>query len=567
MAGHKQNILIGISLFSDLRSHLWGMVNHFAQIEAIAQGIELISRSANDSLDLQMNQIQELLAFDIDALIIAAKATDAPNLISMIQIIIDMGIPVIAMDSEIGEGICTCTVSANNMHFQQAVTTYLLDQLGGHGKIAHLQGDPHIRSSQLRTNGLHNILAQYPNIDLVFEEHGNFHYQRAYKIMSDYLQTQPELDAIIAANDLSAEGIIDALEEVHYPKQVLISGFDGHHKALIAIRQGKMAVTIKYDAHQLIRLSIEMAMRARKGESIPRQKFMGIHLITPENVDDEIAKYLEVFPYFVNDLTVMNTQLQREIEERKQAQITLKEYATALEHSNQELERSNQSLENFAYIASHDLHEPLRKIQIFGNRLYTKYRDVLDARGLDYLARMQSSSARMQLFIDDLLSYSRLSTTKPHFQMTNLNEVLQNTLEDLSLRIQENDAEIISDPLPTLEANPTQMGHLLQNLLSNAIKFQQKSVKPIIHITTTPAQNQSVQIEVADNGIGFDSEHTELIFGMFQRLHGRSSYQGTGIGLAICRKIVEQHQGTLTATAVKGKGAVFTILLPMTQTR
>ena len=587
MAEHKQDILIGISLYSDIRSHLWGMVNHFARGEAEKKGIRLINRSADLQLEWQINHIKELIAKKIDALIIAANSSEDPELIALMQELLKKGVPVIAMDSNIGNDSFTATIGIDNVRGQQAAANHLFERLGGKGKIAHIQGIPHLQCTHLRTNGLHKAIAEFPNIELIFETFGDFQYPLAYKIMTDFLATQPELDAVIVGNDTSAEGVMDALANAGLTNTVLVTGFDGHDKAINAIRKGKMAVSVKYDAQQMAEMSIDLALRALNGETLAKQHFIDITLITEENLADEMFYYIEIFPDFVGDLSMANRRLEEEIEERKQAQATLKIYAEALEEnneerqqtqlalkayadelerSNQELERSNQELENFAYIASHDLREPLRKIQIFGDRLQAKYGHLLDKRGKDYIDRMQSSSARMQLFVEDLLAYSRLSTTTQNFQLTNLNHVLQDVLDDIRLQIHESEADIQYDELPNLEVNPTQIRHLFQNLLSNAIKFQQPDATPIIQITSTATQDSLVQIEVIDNGIGFAPEYAERIFGMFQRLHGRSAYKGTGIGLAICRKIVEQHQGTLTATAVKGEGATFTIQLPKTET-
>ena len=558
MGDTKKEVLIGISYFSNFQSSLWGMVDYFTRLEAKNKNFNLITRIASNDLSLQISQIQELVYKKIDALLIAVGSSEDAGLVSQIQKTLHQGIPVIAMDSEIGNGDYTSIVSVDNMRCQQSVATYIFDQLNGQGKVAHIQGIPHFRSSQLRAEGFHKALAQYPNIELVFEVAGNYQSNRAFQIMTEYLSTNLKLDAVIAANDSTAKGVYVACKRAGITPPILISGFDADYAALSAMFKGNLSATIKYDPEQMAQKSVDMALRALNGENIPKQEFMDIQLITPGNLENAIIHSLETLPRFVTNLAVTNEQLQQEIRERKQAQIELTAYADELEYSNRELS-------NFAYIASHDLREPLRKIQIFGNRLEEKYNDVLDRRGLDYLARMQRSSARMQTFIEDLLTYSRLSKNTDGLQETNLNYILQNILEDIKQQIQECAADITYNELPTLEANPTQMNQLFQNLLSNAIKFQQQDSNPIIHITSQPLNNQAVQIEVTDNGIGFEPEYAERIFGMFQRLHGRSKYDGTGIGLAICRKIVERHQGSITASGEKGKGAIFNITLPITQ--
>ena len=343
-------------------------------------------------------------------------------------------------------------------------------------------------------------------------------------------------------------------------------------KRLSPCNPAKIKATVKYDPQQMAIISIDLALRALNGEAVPKQNFLAVQLVTAENLNIETANYISIIPDFVTHISEINTQLQQEIEDRKQAQADLKAHAEALEQAQlalkthaDELEQSNQELQNFAFVASHDLREPLRKIQIFGSRLQERYSDVLDKRGLDYLDRMQNGSARMQIFIEDLLAYASLSKKLTSFEQTDLNQMLQNVLDDIKIRIQETDADIHYEALPIIEANPTLMRQLWQNLLSNAIKFRQAGSHPIIHIESQRIENDQVQMTVADNGIGFEPEFGERIFGMFQRLHGRSAYEGTGIGLAICRKIVEQHQGTISATGVKGKGATFTITLPINQ--
>ena len=174
MVEHKQDIIIGFSFFSELQAHLWGMVSYFAQIEAKTKGITLITKIANYDIPKQAKQVQELIDSQVNAIIIAAYSTEDPNLIAVVRKAVTQGIPVIAMDSEIGNGDCTCVVGVDNVKSQAAVATYIFEKLGRVGKVAHLQGTPHIRSAILRTEGLHKALAQYPNIDLVFEEHADY---------------------------------------------------------------------------------------------------------------------------------------------------------------------------------------------------------------------------------------------------------------------------------------------------------------------------------------------------------------------------------------------------------
>lgn len=249
----------------------------------------------------------------------------------------------------------------------------------------------------------------------------------------------------------------------------------------------------------------------------------------------------------------------QDITQRKQTELLLENY-------NRELERSNSELQEFAYVASHDLQEPLRKIQTFGNRLQTRYGAALDAAGQDYLERMIKAAARMQLLITDLLAYSRVTTEAQPFSQVDLHEVMQGVLSDLELQIQQCAGEVLVGHLPIVEADPTQMRQLLQNLLSNGLKYHQPDRPPRVEITAeTMAQNGRAvcQLTVTDNGIGFDEKYAEQIFGIFQRLHGRHEYEGSGVGLAICKKIAERHGGTITAHSQGGQGATLVVTLPM----
>jgi PAS domain S-box-containing protein len=253
----------------------------------------------------------------------------------------------------------------------------------------------------------------------------------------------------------------------------------------------------------------------------------------------------------------------------------LRDYETRIQEKMTALNRSNKELEQFAYVASHDLQEPLRKITAFGERLSTRLGTQLGADGTLYLDRMLDAAARMRGLINDLLNFSRLARPNEPFSSTNLNEVLDQVLSDLEIKIQEKSARIEAPALPTLDAIPSQMRQLFQNLLSNALKFARADVPPLIQIRAQPvrlsdrarfaldASRQYVTLVFQDNGIGFEAEFADRIFVLFQRLHGRSEYEGTGIGLAICRKIVDQHEGRILAESDPGQGARFTIVLPI----
>ncbi|WP_331096820.1 sensor histidine kinase [Archangium sp.] len=247
------------------------------------------------------------------------------------------------------------------------------------------------------------------------------------------------------------------------------------------------------------------------------------------------------------------TMILTDISELKRAQ-------TRLEHSNRELE-------SFAYIASHDLQEPLRKIQTFGERLKATSAAALGPQGLDYLERMNSASVRMRRLIEDLLTFARVSSKAQPFTRVDLGALTREVVGDLEVAIEKAGASVTLGELPVLEADPVQLRQLIQNLVSNALKFRREDVAPSVSVrATVEADAQRCELVVQDNGIGFDEKYLDRIFNVFQRLHGRSSkYEGTGIGLAICRKIVERHNGSIRARSVPGEGATFIITLPLKQ--
>jgi signal transduction histidine kinase len=240
------------------------------------------------------------------------------------------------------------------------------------------------------------------------------------------------------------------------------------------------------------------------------------------------------------------------------------------------LGQSNRDLEDFAFVASHDLQEPLRKIQAFGDRLKEKHGENLNIEGHDYLLRMQNASIRMQTLIEALLMYSRVTTRREPFSKGALEIPVREAVLDLTARIEETGARVEVGNLPVLEFSPHQMQQLFQNLLSNSLKYCNEE-KPVIRVSASHVKDpestkgvtggQWVRILVEDNGIGFDEKYLDRIFQPFQRLHSRGQYEGTGMGLAICRKIVERHGGTITAKSTPGKGSTFIIVLPVEQRR
>jgi light-regulated signal transduction histidine kinase (bacteriophytochrome) len=243
-----------------------------------------------------------------------------------------------------------------------------------------------------------------------------------------------------------------------------------------------------------------------------------------------------------------------------------------------QLKATNEELDRFAYVASHDLQEPLRKIMIFGDRLANKYNEVLDDDAKEYLERMRKASERMQLLINNILDFSKFSAASQSFEQTSLNRLIEEVLSDLEIEIERKKAIITVDELPSLCVIPGQFRQLIQNLLSNSLKFSKRDVIPQINLTSETVKGEELagnpginvnddycRIHVEDNGIGFDEEYAERIFVIFQRLHSNHLFEGTGIGLSICKKIVEKHNGLISATSTLDKGSIFSIVLPFVQ--
>ena len=253
-----------------------------------------------------------------------------------------------------------------------------------------------------------------------------------------------------------------------------------------------------------------------------------------------------------------------DITERKRAVKNLASYM-------EQLERSNKELQEFAFVASHDLQEPLRKIRTFGDMLISKFDNSLSETGRDYIDRMQKASIRMQRLIDSLMSYSRISTKANPFSNVNLNEAVKEALANLEIRISETNALVDLSELPTIEADSEQMIQLFQNLIANALKFCRNDEPPHIKIYSHEAKKETFYksrayiIYIEDNGIGFEEKYIDRIFNPFQKLHGRDLYEGEGMGLAICKKIVIRHKGSITAKSALSKGSIFILTLPERQ--
>lgn len=274
-------------------------------------------------------------------------------------------------------------------------------------------------------------------------------------------------------------------------------------------------------------------------------------------------------------LAISYNLLDRELRRRTENETQLRQYEHELQGKIQQLEVSNQELERFAFVASHDMQEPLRKIQTFGDLLNQHYPPQVDTNGRLYLNKMLTSADRMSKLIRDLLSFSRLRSEPDAFQRLSLGDVLDRVLMDLEVPIQKTGATVKVGVMPVLDAVPSQLEQLLCNLISNALKYNKPGVSPIVTISAERVYGAPYpglrtdktyyELSITDNGIGFDEKYLDRIFDVFQRLHSKADYEGTGIGLAICKRVVAYHHGYVTARSQEGIGTTFVIVLPETQ--
>ncbi|MCY1270881.1 Adaptive-response sensory-kinase SasA [compost metagenome] len=319
---------------------------------------------------------------------------------------------------------------------------------------------------------------------------------------------------------------------------------------------------VNQEASQLLRVSVDEMLGKEIWEVFPGARESEIGLRYLQAMEDHQAAHFEsYYPPMERWFEVHAYPSEeglavyfRDVTERRRTEEELQ--ATLLE-----LERSNRELQEFAFVASHDLQEPLRKIQAFSDRLAVRA-DGLDEEGRDYLQRMTSAASRMQALIIDLLNYSRVNTRGQSLQPVDLERVLDDVLLDMEAGIEQATCRIERQPLPAVLGDASQLRQVLQNLLSNALKFQAPGNSALIRIYAEPAANDGWTLCIADNGIGFDEKYLDRIFNPFQRLHGREAYSGTGIGLAIVKKIIERHKASITASSKPGQGSVFRITFP-----
>ncbi len=331
----------------------------------------------------------------------------------------------------------------------------------------------------------------------------------------------------------------------------LDSSFDNFSKYILAEDREKVKAVIKKSRDNRTAYSIEFSLLDGKG--IYKRVHAETHV--KPNMDGKVTEYSGV----IKDITESYF------------------YKKALEQKVNQLDKSNKNLQEFVYVASHDLQEPLRKISTFVERLKSRFEGALGQEGNMYVSRILNSSVNMQTLLEDLLNFSRLSVTEKEFETVSLTDCMNSVLNDLEIKIEESGAKVTVDPLPEIQGYSTQIRQLFTNLLNNAIKFRKPDHQPVITVSCAPVNPADfpkysftsgmkyISMTFKDDGIGFEPEFSERIFMIFQRLNGKSEFAGSGIGLSICKKIVENHHGFIFATGVPDQGATFTVLLPEKQ--
>ena len=373
------------------------------------------------------------------------------------------------------------------------------------------------------------VLDVFPDTSVEYIEKGNSQLLESFRrvIKTGRSDAMPQLDYPI--KNESGELVHRTWRVVHWPLKNSEGRVTAVYQATVDITDESMT------KHQLSKTQHELAESNQKLEQRVVQR-------TRKLQDD-------------------NSNLEAEVARR----IALEE---ELHEKSANLERSNQELQDFAYVASHDLQEPLRKIQAFGDLLESEYGAQLDD-GLQYLERMRNAASRMSTLIEDLLSFSRITTKVRPVTSVDLNDVASGVISDLESRIERTGGDVLVESLPKVMADPLHMRQLFQNLIGNALKFHQPDIAPKVRVYVLPDESSNGYNVICfeDNGIGFDEKYLDRIFSVFQRLHGKEAYEGTGIGLAVCRKIAERYGGTITATSKKDHGSTFIVTIPRTEER
>lgn len=406
----------------------------------------------------------------------------------------------------------------------------------------------------------------HPNLTYLM---ANAHYCELVSHSSGQLLGRPLLDALPEANGQDFAELLEGVIATH-------ESYEVREAAVIVHRQhgpDRLYFDFTYQPWQengqttgvmIVAIDVTQQVLARRAIEESEERYRTLS----DNLEIQVQERTEELEAVNEELAAMNEELTTTNEE---VTVTNDE----LIESNDLLARSNDNLQQFAYVASHDLQEPLRKIQQFGDLLKSQYADAL-GEGVGYLERMQSAASRMSTLIRDLLSFSRISTQRDTSAPVSLDEVVGAVLTDLDLIIAETGATVAVGPLPTLVGDASQLRQLFQNLLTNALKFRRTDVRPIVTVsrrlvaaaalpqTVHPTRTAAIyyRIDITDNGVGFDDKYVDRIFQVFQRLHGRNEFAGTGIGLAICEKVAANHGGAITATSRPGQGATFSVYLP-----
>ena len=354
------------------------------------------------------------------------------------------------------------------------------------------------------------------------------------------LETLPNLvlmDVVLKGDMDGIETAGQIRESLNVPVIYLTAYSDEHTLQRAKITEPFGYILKPFDERELY-TTIEMALyKHRTEEELRRHR-------------DQLEEMVEAR---TAELTKVNEELRQEVAERRRVEEELAQYAD-------ELERSNQELQQFAYVASHDLQEPLRMMTSYLQLLERRYKDRLDSDADEFIGYVVDGAHRMQRLLRDLLAYSRVGTRGKPFEPVACEEVLEQTLVNLKVAIEESDAKVTCDELPTVMADSTQLGQVFQNLIANAIKFREED-PPRVRISAIKSDEEWL-FSVCDNGIGIDPQYTDRIFRVFQRLHTREEYAGTGIGLAICRRIVERHGGRIWVVSGLGRGSTFCFTLP-----
>ncbi len=441
--------------------------------------------------------------------------------------------------------------------------------------LSCIHPDDSSRSQSLIQTALHNQREIKMDFRVIRKDGSERHVQAWAEVLNSHQELPKRI--LFSCQDISQQ--ILTLEQVQKERRLyhtLVSNlpnisvlfFDYHLN--IHLAKGDPLYFLKHSLHELEGQNLGEILENQ--EAFPKKQDL-LEVIEGKVFNEEI-QYEDSY-YQVNLIPLRNGSsetsagiaIYRNIDAYKNIQEKLQNKVEALV-------KSNKNLEQFAYVASHDLQEPLRKIRAFGDRLVMKYKDTLEATGQDYIRRMQNAATRMQVLIDDLLRFSRVARNEQDFQEVSLSTIIQEVISDLETVIEEKNAQLILDDLPKIKADSLQIRQLFQNLISNALKFSKEDQDPLIHISyqeiTLDSEEANLhfpkkicEISVKDNGIGFDNKYAERIFHIFQRLHGRNQFQGTGVGLAICQKIVENHEGYIRAHGQPDQGATFTVGLPL----